>query len=179
MKKTIPLFLILVFIIAALSGCGAQAGLKIVRKIPLPDTYSPAEQSASPDAEAAQTVDPPASPALSAGTFKSLDEIKDRADAAGYELEELLGSQMTFAEGVTDSFNVVIDDTHIPVMEFETPEGAQYYADMINEAGYNIAVVNGRFLTMVSASEGVVKDEEQQAALEDIMDAKAQVQDNK
>lgn len=178
MKKTITLFLILALVIAALAGCGARAGLNIVREIPLPDTYTAAVTSASPDAEAARTDDSPEAPALDEGTFKSLDEIKDRAVAGGYETEELLDFQKSLAEGVADGFNIVIDDSHIPVMEFETPESAQTYADMINEAGYNIAVVNGRFLTMVSASKGIIKDEEQQAALEDIMDAKAQVQDS-
>lgn len=172
----IAIFQILALTIAVLVGCGAQAGLNIVREIPLPETYTAAIISTTPDAETVQTGAPSAGPNQSKGTFKALDDIRDRAITAGYEIEELLDFQKSLAEGTIDGFNVVIDDSHIPVMEFATDEGAQAYADLINEAGYNIAVVNGRFLTMVSASKGIIKDKAQQEVLEDIMNAKAQVQ---
>jgi hypothetical protein len=178
-KKTRLVFLITPFVIATLTGCGMRSGLNIVREIPLPETYTAATISASPEEVTAQTEAPSAAPAQSEGTFKAIDEIKDRATASGYEVEELLDFQKSLAEGTVGGFNVIIGDSHIPVMEFTADEGAQAYADMINEAGYNIAVVNGRFLTMVSASDGIVKDKKQQQALEDIMDAKAQVQDSK
>ena len=175
MKKMILLFLIPVLVFVTLQGCGARAGLNIVREIPLPDTYSPAVASALPSSAAAKKDASPSAPAVIQGTYKSLDDIKNKAVAKGYETETLLGAQKSMADGVVDGFNIVIKDYHIPVMEFKTPEGAQSYADMINAAGYNIAVVNGRFLTMVSAQKGVVKDKDQQAALEGIMNAKAQV----
>jgi hypothetical protein len=173
-KKTIALFLISTLIVLSLAGCGFQTGLNIVREIPLPDSYTPENVSAPPEDAPPQASASP-SPVQNEGSLKSLEEIKDRAKAAGYETEELLDFQSSMAEGSSGGFNVVIGDSHIPVMAFETPEDAQIYADAINEAGYNIAIVNGRYLTMASAHKGKIEDPEEQAALEKLMDAKAQV----
>lgn len=77
-----------------------------------------------------------------------------------------------------DGFNVEIGDYSIPVLLFPSPEDAQTYADAINAAGYNIAVVNGSYLSMITASEGKAAYPEQQETMEDILDAKAQLQSN-
>lgn len=175
MKKTAIRALTLGLGFLMLTGCGARPGLSIVRKIPLPDTYTVAA-SPEPETETEVTDKESQATAQEEGSIKSLDELKARAVDTGYEVAELLEMQKSFAAGVVDGFDVIINDRHIPVFEFDASGSAQAYADMINEAGYNIAVVNGKFLTMVGASKGVIEDPEEQAVLEQIMDAKAQVQ---
>jgi hypothetical protein len=101
----------------------------------------------------------------------SLEEIKERVVDAGYETSELFDMQkeaVTSLAGdvLVDGFNIVIGSVHNFVMEFKTPEDAQEYADMINEGGYSVAIVNGRFLTSVEATKGIIEDEELQAELE-------------
>lgn len=173
MKKRMTVLIMPAFVIIVLAGCGAQAGLNIVREIPLPNTYAAAVQSTSPEIVLTEAT---AASVQSEDALKSLDEIKARAVAAGFETSALFDFQKAFAADVVDGFNIEIGSYSMPVMEFPTPESAQAYADTINEGERYVAVVNGRYLTMVSASNGMATDKEQQAALEEILDAKAQEQ---
>lgn len=176
MKRKGFIFLLFTVTIVTLTGCGTKLGLNLVRTIPLPDSYSPAAQN---------TVTPQMSPESSATAdsavdqerFKALDEIKERAIAEGYETTALFDFQKSMAPGATDGFNIEIGDYSIPVLVFPTPEDAQTYADAVNAAGYNLAVVNGRYMSMITAADGSAAYPEQQTALESIMDAKAQIQD--
>lgn len=172
MKRKSIIFLLFAVTIAGLTGCGTKLGLNIVRTIPLPDAYAHAAQNTTDTVAEQNTTNTVAEQ----GRFKTLDEIKKRAVDAGYETEELFGMQM--ASGVTDGFGIVIDDCHLPVLEFATPEETQTFADMVNAAGYNISVVNGRYMSMISAKYGKAASSEQQTAIESILDAKAQFKNN-
>ncbi len=207
MKKAIALLLILTLCGAAMAGCGGGQD-NPTGKREISPSGAPAEknQEPSPDASSEEEKNPSPTPALEEGTIASLEEIKQNAIKAGYEIAEMedglgqmgqgnmenapdegeefaeLGEMLAQAreeqmKGFVGGFEIIIGDTHIPVMEFETPNDAQRIADMTNEAGYNVAIVNGRFFTCVGATKGVIENEQEQAALEKIMDAKAQVQE--
>lgn len=190
MKKAIAMLLVLTIWSAVLTGCGSSRNQSSEKR-----EISPSGQSAkemgnnSQDTNTEQENDQSDTSILDEGTISSLDEIKQKALDAGYEIEELKEIQMPTIEGfemptmeeimggVVDGFYMLIDDTYTPVMEFANPNDAQAYADMINESGYNVAIVNGRFVSFVEANKGIIVDDNLQAEIERIMDAKAQVQD--
>ncbi len=181
MKKAIALLLVLTLCSAGFAGCsGGEDSPTGKREISPPGTSQEKNQDDLQDESQAEE-DPSTLSVLPEGTISSLDEIKQNAISSGYkttELEKIQKEEME-KEGETfvGGFNIIIGSTHIPVMEFATPNDAQLFADFVNEAGYNVAIVNGRFLTSVDATKGIIKDEQLQADLEKIMDAKAQVQD--
>ena len=167
------LWLLAICVVALLTGCGQKLGLNIVREIPVPEAYAQDSQDQSQPQD-----ELPPEPKESGGGFASLDEVMERAESSGYEVAALYEFQKTMAPGMVDGFNVEIGDYSIPVILFPSPEEAQAYADAINAAGYNISVVNGCYLSMITASEGKVAYPEQQEAMERILDAKAQQQSN-
>jgi hypothetical protein len=162
--------------VTVLTGCSQKPGLNIVREIPLPETY--AQEVQSQPVQEAEPDDRSAEQKAAAESFASLDKVMKRAEDTGYAVTALFDFQKTMAPGMIDGFNVEIGDYSIPVLLFPSPEEAQTYADAINAAGYNIAVVNGRYLSMITASEGKAAYPEQQEAMEEILDAKAQLQSN-
>lgn len=177
MKKMIVILLLLMFCSTNLAGCtDKQAGSASKREIPAPESSSIATESSETDAGANQSsaVEAPASE----GTITSLDELKKKAEAAGYKTDELKDMQKNMGEGFIDGFNVIVGSAYIPVAEFKSAKESQQFADAIGESGYSVAIVNGKFLTFASATKGVIKDEKQQKALEGIMDAKAQLKES-
>jgi len=183
-RRIAALLLIFVIFAVAFTGCiGGKNDLSGKREINSPSRSEEEDDEVSSEMDSNDLDEGQESSSLPEGTISSLDEIKERVVDAGYETSELFDMQkevVTSLAGdvLVDGFNIVIGSVHNFVMEFKTPEDAQEYADMINEGGYNVAIVNGRFLTSVEATKGIIEDEELQAELEAIMDAKAQVQEN-
>ncbi len=183
MRKVIALFLILSLCGVILVGCGEGKNRSIGnREISPSGTTDEDPQNDSLEANSDHENQSSDAQDLDEGTISSLDEIKQNAISEGFEITELVDMQRQatseMMEGFVDGFNVVIGDKHIPVLEFTTPNVAQAYADMTNEGGYNVAIVNGRFFTCVGANKGIIEDDEEQAVLERIMDAKAQIQEH-
>lgn len=103
----------------------------------------------------------------------TLDTLKQRAQDAGLRVEEMHPMQMPDDEAFVAGFGVSYDDTILPIMEWETEEAAAEFAEAIDAAGYNVAIRSGRFLSMCTADNGVVKDTAQKEAIEGILGAKA------
>lgn len=168
MKRITAIFIILAFCLAVMAGCGSQESTAEKREIAAPGESSQTDEDTDNEQPVSVAVE---------GTIASLDEIKEKAVSMGYEISELMDMQKGMSKGMVNGFNIIMGSTYTPVMEFATAEEAQSMADAVNEAGYNIAIVNGRFLTTVSATKGVVENEQDQAQLESIMGARAQVQE--
>ena len=103
---------------------------------------------------------------------KKLDDFKKAVGDAGCEIVEMM--DISKIGNSIDGFMFDYKDTYIPVYEFKSAEDARAEADKINEAGYNVAVVNGRFMSMVGAKAGVVKDLDEQRTVETIMGVSAE-----
>ncbi|HEX2947115.1 MAG TPA: hypothetical protein VHT96_14305 [Clostridia bacterium] len=177
MKKMIVILLLLTFCSTYLAGCaGKQTESASKREIPTSESSSAAAEGSETDVTANQSS--AAEAPANEGTITSLDELKKNSEAAGYKTDKLQDMQKNMGEGFVDGFNVIIGSSYIPVAEFKSSKESQQFADMINKSGYSVAIVNGKFLTFTSATQGIVKDEEQLKALEGIMDAKAQVQES-
>lgn len=176
MKKALGLLIALSVVVACFAGCGAKNGSKKEREISAPTSSNSSDQGKTGESNSGQdsTADVPV---LDEGTISSLDEIKQKLLALGYEISEMEEFQTEFAQKLVAGFNFSKNDKSSLIMEFTSPNDAQAYADMVNEAGYNVSIVNGRFLTFVEATKGVVTDAQLQAELEALMDAKAQVQE--
>ena len=168
MKKVFVFLLTLTMIITFISGCGGNGNSKEGREIS-PSSSSDSSEVSKTDSNQ-DTAD-----ILDEGTIASLDEIKEKLLASGYEISDLVDLQKEFAFNLVDGFNFSKDGKQSLVMEFATPNDSKAYADDVNESGYNVPILNGRFVTFVEATKGIVTDLEMQAELEDLMDAKALV----
>ena len=109
------------------------------------------------------------------GTIASLDEIKNKLIDSGYEISDLIDLQKEFAVNFVDGFNFSKDGKKKLCHGVCYTKDSKAYADMVIESGYNIPILNGRFVTLVEATKGIVTDLELQAELEELMDAKALV----
>jgi hypothetical protein len=171
MKKLFTLLLTLALIITCFSGCGGKNNSKKDRDIS-PQGSSDSSQAGKTDLNQDSTND---EEVFDEGTIASLDEIKNKLIDSGYEISDLIDLQKEFAVNFVDGFNFSKDGKKSFVMEFATPKDSKAYADMVIESGYNIPILNGRFVTLVEATKGIVTDLELQAELEELMDAKALV----
>lgn len=166
--------LALVLFAAVLTGCGGSAnGSGGKREIPAPGESSKTVQDGSHTPEEDRTGKAQGAASQNTGTAASLDEIRQKAMAAGYETSDLIEIQKTMAEGIAGGFNMAIGDAQNPVLEFETAEQAQEYAEYVNAAGTGAAIVNGRFFTYLDAGKDRGINEDILSALENIMDAAA------
>lgn len=149
-------------------GCQQKLGINGKRRVPLPDdsasvialTYKTSEE---------QIVEETSSLSALSEEEHTLEDFKNKAVEDGFPIGELFDFQKQFAEGIVGGFNVQIGDYYMPVMEFSSQADAEGYASAILSAGYNLPIVSGRFLAMVSADSGVVRDVEQQRIMETIM----------
>ena len=167
---------LIAFILCAsiLTGCGGSPnGSGGKREIPAPGESSEVTQDVSQTLESNQTNEVQGTASQNIGTVASLKEIKQNVISAGYETTELVEIQMTMAEGIADGFNIVIGNSQNPVLEFETVETAQIYAEYVNAAGTGAVIVNGRFFTYLEAGEDGGIDEEILQVLEGFMDTSA------
>ncbi|NCB52995.1 MAG: hypothetical protein EOM54_14140 [Clostridia bacterium] len=155
-----------------LTGCGAN-GSGGKREIPAPGESSETRQNVSQTPESNKTSELQSTAIQNKGTIASLCEIKQKAVSSGYETSNLIEIQKKMAEGIADGFNIVIGDSQNPVLEFETAEKAQAYAEYVNAAGTGAVIVNGRFFIYLQAKTDSSIDEEILQALEGFMDTSA------
>ncbi len=106
----------------------------------------------------------------------TLEQIEKAAQDAGYEVEEVKDFQMIGGPTPVAGFNLIYKDelseSHIPVFEFKNAEEALAYAEQVNDAGYNMSIVNGKFMTITGSQFGIPTNDKEQALLEKIMDSK-------
>lgn len=115
-------------------------------------------------------------PEIPVDSGMTLDEIKKAAQNAGYEIEEIQGMQINRDPKPVAGFNVVYKDenneAHIPVFEFMNAADALTYAKQVNEAGYNLCIINGKFLTTTGAKYGVTVNDKEKEVLEALLKSK-------
>ncbi|MDR2712764.1 MAG: hypothetical protein LBB91_06575, partial [Clostridiales bacterium] len=86
------------------------------------------------------------------GSFDvSLDSMKKAVSDAGYKAED---DFFKSNDDITDGFSVIYprknSDAYIPVYEMRDKAAAFAYAENINASGSNLALVNDKFLAVVS-----------------------------
>lgn len=92
----------------------------------------------------------------------SLSDIRKAAEEAGYIVTD--GHNLVFMQDVTDGFSVEIVadgyDVIYSVIECKTEDAAIKNAKDIDDAGYNIAIRNGKLLTCygVDKKDGTIHD---------------------
>lgn len=103
----------------------------------------------------------------------TLAGIKQAAQSAGFDVEDVQDYQLPDNPIPVGGFNIIyIDDSsesHIPIYEFKNAQDALTYAALVNEAGYNLCIINGRFLTMVSAKYGIPLNDNEKNTLEPLL----------
>lgn len=171
MKKLFIMLLTLTIITTWLSGCGGKNSSKKDREISSTHSDS-SDTSTDPNLDTSSNAE-----IFGEGTISSLDEIKNKLIESGYQISDLMDIQKQTVVNLVDGFNFSKGDEYNFVMEFATPKDAKANADMVIESGYQVPIVNGRFVAYVTAENGIVTDLELQAELEKIMDAKALVAD--
>lgn len=106
----------------------------------------------------------------------TLAGIKKAAEEAGYAVEAVEDFQLNNEPKPTDGFNVLYKDknseSHIPILEFKNAEDALTYAKQVNEAGYNLCIVNGKYLTVTGAQYGVTVNDNEKNLLETLLKSK-------
>lgn len=161
MNKSI-IFISFICITLLFASCSAQAS-----NVDADETAKPAEvtgQSA------------PAEPEKPIDSGLALADIKKAAEEAGYAVEAVQDFQMNNEPKPEDGFNLVYKDesneAHIPILQFKNAEDALTYAKQVNEAGYNLCIVNGKHLTMTGAQYGVTINDNQKNILETLLKSK-------
>ena len=150
MKKYIVVLLLFTLALSGLAGCTGQ---------------KPASATGAAQNQESQ------SPVSEKGGL-TLKEIKKAAEDSGYAVtDDYIAS---FMKDVVDGFAVEIvadeQDVIYSVLECKTEDAAISNAKEIDDAGYNIAIRNGRFMTCygVDKKDGTIKD-----ILAAILDGKA------
>jgi hypothetical protein len=105
----------------------------------------------------------------------TLAGIKKAAESEGYEVSAIDDYQMPEDPKAVDGITVVYTDestsAYVPVLEFKNAADALAYADEVNESGYNLCIVNGKFLTMTSARYGIPVNDAETKLLEKLLDS--------
>ena len=149
MRKYIALFMALTLICSILTGCGGNSDT--AQKTP------PASQSENQAGENSTNKD-----SVSNEKELTLKQIRKAAEDAGYAVSD--GHNLVFVKEVRDGFSVQIvadgQDVIYSVVECKTEEAAIQNAKEIDDAGYNIAIRSGKFLTCYGTDkkDGTVKD---------------------
>ena len=155
MKKSI-VFITFICIALLFTACSAPASNA--------DTAKTAGQSTAEE------------PKATADSGLTLDSIKKAAQDAGYAVEAVQDFQLINGLKPVGGFNLVYKDenneSHIPVFEFKNPDEADAYAKQVNEAGYNLCIMNGKYLTMTSAEYGVPVNDKEKNVLETLLNSK-------
>ena len=107
----------------------------------------------------------------------TLAGIKKAAQEAGYEVGVVDEYQMDNEPKPVDGFSLIYKDennqSNIPVIEFKNADDARAYAKQINEEGYVLSIVNGKYLTMTGAKYGVTLNDNERSLLETLLKTKA------
>jgi len=103
----------------------------------------------------------------------TLESMKKAASDAGYEVKAAYTNPEKSVGGFTVVFVDGSSDIQIPVIEFKDNASADDYAKMLNDAGYQVALVNGKFLTMASANgKGVITHPAEKVFLDNLINGK-------
>jgi len=104
----------------------------------------------------------------------TLDSMKKAARDAGYEVEDSYSD--AWGDGIVGGFTVTYpseySNIHTPVLEFKDKASADAVAKQEKDAGYNYPVQNGKFLTFISASGGVVENEDEKTFFESLINGR-------
>lgn len=98
----------------------------------------------------------------------TLKNMKKALQSAGYTIVENYSELYGFHEdkiqsvnGFSFVFSGVHENINIPVLEFQDNVSAEAYAELVKSSGYDfLAIVNGNFLIVLEAHNGVVHDDE-------------------
>ncbi|HOS69967.1 MAG TPA: hypothetical protein PLG67_09625 [Bacillota bacterium] len=105
----------------------------------------------------------------------TLEKLKAKAEELGYEVTSIEGYQPVDSIKPENGFYVHYSDSNsdafIPVFEFGSPDDALKYAEGVNSAGYNLCIVNGRFITMAGAQYGIVTNDAQADFLANLLES--------
>ena len=92
----------------------------------------------------------------------TLESMKKSLKNAGYtiienytELYEPHESSINSTGGFSFIFHGAHGAVNTPVLEFQDTESAEFYAGLVNESGYFLAIMTDRFLTILEAHDGV------------------------
>lgn len=111
-----------------------------------------------------------------ADSSMTLDSIKKAAQNAGYGVDDVQEFQLLGGVEPVAGFNMIFKDgsneSYIPVLEFGNAEDAGKYAEEVNAAGYNLCIMNGKYLTITGAEYGVPVNEKEKAVLEGLLGSK-------
>ena len=99
----------------------------------------------------------------------TLDGMKQAAADTGYRISENYLTGDTIVGGFTIEYPNASGSDMIPVVEFKTAADADAFAKTTNDAGYDLCIVNGKFLTTTSVYNGVVQDDTEKAFLENLL----------
>lgn len=105
----------------------------------------------------------------------TLEGIKKEAIAAGYKAED--GEVRPSLEPPPIAMIFVnYEDEYMmaqaPVYEFKSAEDALAFAKDVNESGYSLSIVNGKYLAPVAAKYGVIENDKELALLEKLLQSK-------
>ncbi|MDF2890384.1 MAG: hypothetical protein K0R80_751 [Clostridia bacterium] len=147
MKKLVMVLLVLILAFSGFAGCSEQNistdGQKVEQAGGAPENS--ATKSASGD-----------------NSSVTLAEIRKSAEGAGYNVSD--GHQLVYMDDVAEGFTVQIiadnQDVLYSVIECKTEDAAIKNAKAIDDAGYNIAIRNGKILSCygVDKKDGISKD---------------------
>lgn len=117
-----------------------------------------------------------AEPARPIDTGLTLEGIKKAAQAAGCKVEDMQDNRVNGGSQPVNGFSVIYkeenNETYIPVYEFKNADEALTFAKEVNEAGYNLCIVNGKFLTITGAKYGIPVNDKETAVLESLLQSK-------
>jgi len=165
MKKVLLLITAACLAFTLFTGCAGNTGGDNVRHL-TEDSTAPADASGT-NTNAAPA---PAGDESATGGV-TLDSMQKAAADAGYTVED--GYIFQLDDNVVNAITVIFPspdgDEHTPICEFKSAADADAYAKTVNDAGYNVCIVNGKYLTMASAEKSVVSDGNEQAFLENLL----------
>lgn len=147
-------------------------------------TVEPVEQSTLPEPTKSNSPEPSENadqiteqePEEWVDTGLTLEGIKKAAQESGYSVEVIDERQMSNEPKPVDGFNLVYTDeysySNIPILEFKDVNDARIYANLVNEKGYQLCIVNGKFLTMTNAQYGINLNDNEMKLLETLLESK-------
>lgn len=106
----------------------------------------------------------------------TLAGIKKAAQDKGYKVEVLEDTQLDIEPKPVDGFNMTYADenliANVPVFEFKNAEDAKAYAKQVNGSGYNLCIINGKFLSMTGARYGITLNDNEKTVIETLLKSK-------
>lgn len=106
----------------------------------------------------------------------TLESIKKAALDAGYAAEDMQEIQLDTVpspiRGIYTNYKDEFLQSQSPVYEFKNSADAQEFARQVNEEGYSLSIVNGKFVTMTDSKYGIILNEKEKAFKESLLKSK-------